>query len=144
MVLNRGWSQKIYHYQITGCMCSEARSEWDKRWFMALGILICHRVWRFINTPVLHIHSMILKLWVNCYSNAKIWGAICFSRYNSCIPTRNSSLTILVLRVTNSGNVSTNTFLPGNTRDRGVKEFFLTIVGRWSGMFQMPSTERNQ
>jgi hypothetical protein len=58
------FEQTIYHYQITSCMCSEARSEWDKRWFMALGIL-----WRFINTPVLHRHSAILKskkefLWV--------------------------------------------------------------------------------
>jgi hypothetical protein len=43
----------IYHYQITGCMCSEAGSEWDKLWFLALGILLRHTVWRFINTPVL-------------------------------------------------------------------------------------------
>jgi hypothetical protein len=55
MVLNRGWSQTIYHYQITSCMCSEAGSEWDKRRFMALGILLSRRVWRLINTPVLHI-----------------------------------------------------------------------------------------
>jgi len=23
MVLNRGWSQTIYHYQMTSCICSE-------------------------------------------------------------------------------------------------------------------------
>jgi len=27
---NRGWSQTIYHYQITSCMCSETGSEWNK------------------------------------------------------------------------------------------------------------------
>jgi hypothetical protein len=34
------------HYHITGCVCSEAGSEWDKHRFMALGILLSHRVWR--------------------------------------------------------------------------------------------------
>ena len=38
MVLNRGWSQTIYHYQITSWMCSETLSEWNRRWFMALGV----------------------------------------------------------------------------------------------------------
>jgi len=40
MVLNRGWSQTIYHYQITSCVCSETGSEWNKRWVMALDILL--------------------------------------------------------------------------------------------------------
>ena len=38
MVLNRGRSQTIYHYKITSCMCSETLSEWNRRWFMALGV----------------------------------------------------------------------------------------------------------
>jgi hypothetical protein len=50
MFLNRGWSQTIYHYQITSCMCSEAGSEWDKRRFMALGNLLSRRVWRSSTT----------------------------------------------------------------------------------------------
>jgi len=58
MVLNRGWSQTIYHYQITSCMCSETGSEWNKRWVMALDIMLSHTEWRFINTPVLHIHCV--------------------------------------------------------------------------------------
>jgi hypothetical protein len=33
----RGWSHKIYHYQITSCMCSETGSEWNRRWFMQLN-----------------------------------------------------------------------------------------------------------
>jgi hypothetical protein len=44
--LNTGWSHTVYHYQITSCMCSEAGSEWDKHWLMALGILLSRRVWR--------------------------------------------------------------------------------------------------
>jgi len=40
MVLNRGWSQTIYHYQSTSCMCSETRSESDKRRNIALDILL--------------------------------------------------------------------------------------------------------
>jgi len=60
MVLNRGWSQTIYHYQINSCMCSETRSEWNKRWVMVLDILLRHTKWCFINTPVLHRHSLCM------------------------------------------------------------------------------------
>ena len=34
--------------------------------------------------------------------------------------------------------------LERDTRDRGVQECLLSIVGRYRGMFQMPSTEGNQ
>ena len=66
------------------------------------------------------------------YSHTKIWDVICPSRYISWTPTWISSLTILVPSVTNTGNVSTKEFLPWKrgTRDRGVQESFLTIVGR--------------
>ena len=52
--------------------------------------------------------------------------------YISWTPTWISSLTILVPSVTNTGNVSTKTFPPWKrgTRDRGVQECFVTIVGR--------------
>ena len=51
-------------------------------------------------------------------------GLICPSRYNSWTPTWISFLTIFVPSVTNTGNVSTKTFLPWKrgTRDRGVQE----------------------
>jgi len=73
-----------------------------------------------------------VKLWVNCYSHTKIWGAIRPSRYISWTPTWISSLTILVPSETNKGNVSTKTFLPWKrgTRDREVHECLLTIVGQ--------------
>jgi hypothetical protein len=44
IVLNIGWSHTVYHYQITSCICSEAGSEWDKRRFMAPGILLSRSV----------------------------------------------------------------------------------------------------
>jgi len=40
MILNRGWSQAIYHYQSTSCMCSETGSESDKRWDIALSYTV--------------------------------------------------------------------------------------------------------
>jgi uncharacterized membrane protein YobD (UPF0266 family) len=49
IVLNTGWSHTVYRYQITSCICSEAGSEWDKRLFMALGILLSCRVLRSSN-----------------------------------------------------------------------------------------------
>jgi len=44
MVLNGGWSQTIYHYQITSCMCSETGSEWNKCCVTVLDILLSYRV----------------------------------------------------------------------------------------------------
>jgi len=32
MILKRGWSQTIYHYQNTSSMCSETGSESEKLW----------------------------------------------------------------------------------------------------------------
>jgi len=114
------------------------KSAWKA--FKSVVIFFFFFFWEIVKPPT------TVKLWVNCYSHTKIWGVICPSRYISWTPTWISSLTILVTSVTNTGNVSTKTFLPWKrgTRDRGVQECLLTNVGRRRGMFQMPSTEGNQ
>jgi len=71
MVLNRGWLQTIYRYQITSCMCSETGSEWNKLCVVALAEsyrMTLHKYASTAQTFTVYAPSEVLFCFVYCVS----------------------------------------------------------------------------
>jgi len=74
MILNRGWSQTIYHYQITSCMCSETGSEWKKKLSHGAGHsaesyrVTLHKYASTAQTFTVYAPSAVLFCFVYCVS----------------------------------------------------------------------------